>query len=96
MADPYDIMGVSPQADEATVRRRYLELVRQFPPEKHPQQFAEIREAYDALRDPETRLLRLMFQPHTGESLDDIVADVRARMQASRIPTEALLSMAEG
>ena len=96
MTDPHEIMGVSPEADEATLRQRYLELVRQHPPEKCPQQFAEIREAYEQLRDPVTRLRKQLFQVRTAESLDDIIADVREHVHAARIPTETLLSIAEG
>jgi curved DNA-binding protein CbpA len=73
-----------------------LELVRQYPPEKCPQQFAEIREAYDDLRHPEARLHRLIFGMSSQESLDEIIADVRTHARSARIPTETLLSMAEG
>jgi curved DNA-binding protein CbpA len=95
MADPYEVMGVSPGADDATLRRRYLELVREYPPEKCPRKFAAVRQAYDELRDPVERLHRQLFQVHCGESLDDIIADVRAGVQRTRIPTETLLSLAE-
>ena len=95
MADAYEILGLTSDADETAVRRRYLELVRQFPPERCPQQFAQIRAAYDELRDPQTRLYRQLFKPQLGESLDDIITDVRKQMTATRIPTQLLLSMAE-
>jgi curved DNA-binding protein CbpA len=31
---PYEVLGVERGADESTVRRRYLELVRSFPPQQ--------------------------------------------------------------
>ena len=96
MADPYKIIGVPQGADQGALRQRYLELVRQYPPEKCPQQFAEIREAYDDLRNPEARVYRLIFNSDTGESLDEIIADVRGHVQSTRIPTETLLFIAEG
>lgn len=43
MNDPYVQLGLSPSADETEIRRRYLELVRQFPPDRAPERFAEIR-----------------------------------------------------
>ena len=95
MAEPYAVLGISPDADETALRRRYLELVRLNPPEKCPREFAEIREAYEQLRDPVRRLERQLFQVRPGESLDDVIADLRSRVQAARIPTEALLSLAE-
>lgn len=95
MAEPHAVLGISPDADEAALRRRYLELVRRNPPEKCPREFAEIREAYEQLRDPVGRLERQLFQVRCGESLDDVIADLRSRVQAARIPTETLLSLAE-
>lgn len=95
MAEPHLILGLAPDADEAALRQRYLELVRQYPPEKSPQKFAEIREAYEQLRDPVARVQRQVFQVRSNETLDDVIADVRSRVQAARIPTETLLSLAE-
>ncbi len=95
MAEPHLVLGVSPDVDEAALRRRYLELVRRNPPEKCPQQFAEIRAAYEQLRDPTRRLHGQILAVRGHESLDDVIADLRLRVQAARIPTETLLSLAE-
>jgi len=95
MVDPHLVLGVSPDVDEAALRRRYLELVRRHPPEKCPKEFARIREAYEQLRDPVERLERQLFQIRGNESLDDVIADLRSRVQAARIPTKTLLSLAE-
>ena len=95
MTEPHVILGVSPDVDEAPLRQRYLELVRQHPPEKCPREFAEIREAYELLRDPVRRLERQLFQLRGRESLNDIIADLRTRLQTARIPTDTLLSLAE-
>ena len=93
--DPCSILDISPDIDETALRQRYLELVRQNPPEKCPQRFAEIREAYEQLRDPAKRLQRQLFGLGDGESLHDIIADLRSRLQAKRIPTDMLLSLGE-
>lgn len=95
MADPHAILGVSPDADAGALRKRYLELVRQHTPERSPQEFARIRAAYEQLRDPVERLNRQLFQVGGNESLDDVIADVRSRVQAARIPLETLLSLAK-
>lgn len=96
MTDPFDALGLSPDADEAEIRRRYLDLVRQYPPEHAPEEFARIREAYDRLRDPVERVERLVFSLDTTDSIEDIIAELRSRSSASRIPTKTLLSLAEG
>jgi len=59
-ADPFTILGVSQDAGEAAVRARYLELVKQNPPEREPEKFREIRAAYEAAKDPLTLAQRLL------------------------------------
>lgn len=46
--DPFALLGVSPGAADADVKRAYTRLVRRFKPEHHPDQFRRIREAYEA------------------------------------------------
>lgn len=96
MIDPFVTLGVPPDADEATIRRCYLRLVKEHSPEKSPQKFAEIRAAYDELRDPIHRIERQVFAIRSRESIEDIMADVQARVRTARIPTGTLLSLAEG
>ncbi len=50
--DPFQTLGLPQDADEQAVRARYLELVKQHPPERDPDKFREIQAAYDASRDP--------------------------------------------
>ncbi len=60
MADFYQILGVSRDADSETLKRAYRKLARQYHPDinKEPgaeDKFKEIGKAYEALADPETR-----------------------------------------
>jgi curved DNA-binding protein CbpA len=95
MSDPYEVLGLPTHADEAEIRRRYLELVRQFPPDRAPERFAAIRAAYDEVRDPARRLEVQLFETATSDSLDAIAADLRARLIEVRLPLDVLLSLAE-
>ena len=97
MSDPYAVLDLPRDADEAAIRRRYLELVRQHPPDRAPERFAAIRAAYDEVRDPGRRLEALILEVATTDAIDAIAADVRARLRdrMDRIPTDALLSLAE-
>jgi len=61
--DPFQVLGLSRDAGEAEVRARYLELVKQFPPEREPEKFREIRSAYDAANDPLSIARRLIKPP---------------------------------
>lgn len=62
MRDPFTVFGVHEDASDAEIRRRYLALVRDYPPDRAPERFREYRTAYEALSDErkrlETKLLR--------------------------------------
>jgi len=95
MSDPYEVLGIDPGSDDAEIRRRYLELVRRYPPDQHPERFAAVREAYDELRDPVARLSARLFLHKTHETMDAILADVEQRLRTARIPVKILISLAE-
>ena len=44
-------LGVGYPTTDEEVRRAYLNLVKRYPPEHHPEEFARVAEAYEALRD---------------------------------------------
>jgi curved DNA-binding protein CbpA len=95
MSDPFQVLGVSRDADDGTIRRRYLELVRQFSPERAPERFAKIREAYDRLRDPVVNLERRLFGVASPFTLENLAAAARPDVRARRLPTNVLLSLGE-
>ncbi len=95
MADPYQVLGIEPGSDDARIRRRYLDLVRQHPPDREPERFAAIREAYDQLRDPARRLKSRLFPDQPTDTIDAVLADVERRVRTARIPVKTLLSLAE-
>lgn len=49
--DPYEVLGVSWDDDEKTVRRAYVRLIRVWRPERHPKTFQRIQEAYEEARE---------------------------------------------
>lgn len=59
--DPYGVLGLDRQASEAEIKRAYFQLVRQFPPEREPEKFRDIRTAYEQLRDAESRAQIALF-----------------------------------
>jgi len=66
MRDPFTVLGVAEDAGDAEIRRRYLALVRDFPPDRAPDRFREYRAAYDALIDERKRLETKLL--HTNEA----------------------------
>ena len=95
--DPHEVLGLPRTATETETRHRYLELVRQFPPDRDPSRFAEIRAAFDQIRDPVRRLQTQIFEPDTGESVEAIAGDLRRRLRdrLNQAPLTFLLALAE-
>jgi DnaJ-class molecular chaperone len=93
MADPYEVFGLAADSDDETIRRRYLELVRQFSPEQHPEKFAAIRQAYESLRDLNTRLRYRLFEVGKRESVEAIVEELACRNKRRRVSLQELLNL---
>ncbi len=91
MSDPYTILDLSPDSTDDTIRRQYLTLIRIHSPERDPDRFAEIREAYEKLRDPVVRLRYHLFEAGKDESLSAIIADAKAHTSRRRVSVPALL-----
>jgi curved DNA-binding protein CbpA len=53
--DPYAVLGIERTSDEAAIKRAYFRLVREYPPERAPEKFQELRAAYDQVRTAEAR-----------------------------------------
>lgn len=93
MADPYAVLELPADSDDETIRRRYLELVRQFPPEKHPEKFAAVRQAYETMRDLEARLNYRLFEAGKNECLAAIIEELSCPTSRPRLSLERLLSV---
>jgi curved DNA-binding protein CbpA len=95
MTDPYAVLGLPADADDEAIRRRYLELVKQFSPEHHPEKFAQVRRAYEMLRDLETRLKHRLFEAGKTDSIDAILEDLTTcRTTRRRLTLQALMNAA--
>jgi curved DNA-binding protein CbpA len=92
MSDPYMILGLPPDSPDEVIRRRYLALVRTHTPERDPQRFVAIREAYEKLRDPNRRLRYRLFEAGQDDSIEALLADAKAHMPRRRIPVATLMS----
>jgi len=51
----YKILNTRANASQLTIKKKYIEMVKMYPPETHPEEFQKIRQAFETLRDPEKR-----------------------------------------
>ena len=61
MMNPYEVLGISPNANDEAVRKAYLMLVRKFPPDASPDEFKIISNAYELVKDEKARLNYYLF-----------------------------------
>ena len=74
-------------------RRRYLELVREFPPERHPERFAAVRAAYERLKDLDARVRHRLFEAGKRDGIEELIEDVACRTPRRRYGLQALLNL---
>jgi curved DNA-binding protein CbpA len=94
MTHAYAELGLPPDADDAAIRERYLELVRAHPPDRDPERFKAIRAAYEELKDPETRLTRRLFE-FRSDGLAGVIAEIEKDAARPRPGLRALLEMSK-
>src|SRR5262249_61973790 len=88
--DPSSVLEVPTDADDDAIRRKYLELVRRFPPEQNPERFAAIRAAYEALKDVNTRVRHRLFERGRRETIDTLIEEVGGRSARRLLHMKAL------
>jgi DnaJ-class molecular chaperone len=93
MDDPHIVLDLTADADDETIRRRYLEMVRQYSPEHHPEKFAVIRDAYERLRDRDARVRYRLLEAGRKESIEAIVEEIACRNSRRRVSLKTLLSL---
>ncbi|MDR2115552.1 MAG: J domain-containing protein [Planctomycetaceae bacterium] len=91
----YHTLGLVPGCSEEVLRKRYLELVQQFPPESYPEKFSKIHEAYEQLRDPLETIPKLLISLQHDDSMGQIIEVFLTDIRSERLPTSALFKMGE-
>lgn len=92
----YDTLGVAGNADDATIRQRYLTLIQAHPPDRDEARFLSIREAYEKIATAEQRLAyQVLEQPVSGLEawLEEALSTSGAVREID--PTEMLPILAE-
>jgi curved DNA-binding protein CbpA len=93
MIDPYEVLGLPSDSDDETIRRRYLELVKQYPPGQQGNRFSQIRAAYERLRDLKTRVKYRLFEAGENESIDKVIEELKCLKVRRRVSLRMLLTL---
>jgi curved DNA-binding protein CbpA len=84
----YERLGVNREATLEEIKKAYRTLLRQYTPERAPEEFKRIREAYETLGSASTRQ---EYDRSTRSGPDSVLAKANAAMQASDYAAAELL-----
>ncbi|HPE72571.1 MAG TPA: J domain-containing protein [Candidatus Competibacter sp.] len=89
MPNPFTVLGVAETDDDDTIKKAYLQQVREHPPERDADRFQTIRAAYEAIKTSRDRLSYRLFQSENP----DLTGLVASALQAGprRRPSERQL-----
>ena len=76
---PNEILGVAANAPDEEIRTAYLGKVKEFPPERAPEEFERIRDAYETLRDPRRRAKAMLMDADFAAPLVSLLDGYRTR-----------------
>ncbi|EKN63142.1 DnaJ domain-containing protein [Schinkia azotoformans] len=76
----YKVLGLRSNSRPERIKENYIKLVKEFPPEQHPEEFERIRRAYEVLRDPIKRQEYNLIRKFGG-SLEQLAEEANEYMQ---------------
>lgn len=93
MHSPYQTLGVSAQASDTEIKQAYLQRIKEYPPERDPQRFGEIQQAYELIKDSERRLSHeLLYWPNL--EFEQLIAEAfRNEGVARPMPAEDFMKL---
>jgi curved DNA-binding protein CbpA len=86
MKTPYEILEVAEDVDDATLKKAYLGMVRRYPPERFPDDFQRIYQAYELIKTAEDRLSYRLFHCELPQPAD-IAALLLQSIAERKLPT---------
>lgn len=71
----YKILGTRSNIGQDRIKEKYIDKLREFPPETHPEEFEEIRRAYEILKDVNKRKQYDMMRKY-GDKFEDTMHEI--------------------
>lgn len=76
----YKILGTRSNIGQDRIKEKYIKKLREFPPETHPEEFQEIRRAYEILKDVDRRKEYDMVRKY-GDNLEKFMDDIESLIE---------------
>jgi curved DNA-binding protein CbpA len=92
--DPWRVLGIAVEAGAAEIRSAYLRAVKLHPPERDPEEFERVRDAYALLADPRERISRLILDADPEAPVVSLLD--QTRQERRFVGPEAWLSALRG
>jgi curved DNA-binding protein CbpA len=89
MKTPYEILGIPERCNDKTVKQGYLRMVKQFPPERFPEDFQRIRHAYEKIKTEKDRVALELFDTTLPEP-EELIREM-TRVSPNNRPDEQTL-----
>ncbi len=70
----YKILGTRSNISQERIKEKYIEKLKEFPPETYPEEFQEIRRAYEVLKNPQKRKQYDMMRKY-GDKIEKTMED---------------------
>lgn len=92
--NPFFVLGISPDAKDEEIEKKYLACIQEFPPDRAPEHFMLFRQAYEKLQKEEERVaLQLKYFDHTGRALTEELALLTPQLQRKRLSFQQIRAL---
>jgi len=83
MKTPFEILNIPEDSSDEAVKKGYLAMVKQFPPERFPNEFQRICASYETVKTEKARLKFALFDAAVPD-MDELIRDIRADASTGR------------
>ncbi len=90
--NPYLVLDVPSGADDQAIRQAYLKAIKESPPDADPKRFQAVSQAYEKIKDQESRHRHIMFDLDcpANSPLDAVARYAGHRRRLDPLPFDAL------
>lgn len=90
MNNPWIILGIADDADDKMVKQAWLKWIKRYPPDRAPELFQQIQQAYEQLKTERLRTAQRLFHPQPPTRDEILLA-----LLQEREPTPPSLSLCQ-